>query len=189
MKKAEKGNFSNYSPKNLTVFSLLWLSACLIGTLLSYTVDLPAKAFLPYYIEALPKRIPLSFLQKDIWLLLISSTRQELLFVLFLSIASCLNNGIHIAYLSFGARGFLFGIGASLCATQAPFPLFCTVLLRHVLLTATFLFFAASLFSRPFFDTRTTYTSKAFLLYSTFCEFGTSLLIQFLYIFVLTKNQ
>ncbi len=189
MKKAEKGIFSNHSQKNLAVFSLLWLSACLIGTLLSYTAELPTKALLPYYLEALPKRLTLSFFQKDIWLLLISSARQELLFVLFLSIASCLNNGIHVAYLSFGARGFLFGIGASLCATQAPFPLFCTVLLKHVLLTATFLFFAASLFSRPFFDTRTTYTSKAFLLYSTFCEFGMSLLVQFLYVFILTKNQ
>jgi len=189
MKKTENDCLQRTSQKCLTVFSLLWLGAALIGALLFYTIELPTETLLPQYFETFPKNLSLSLLQKDLWLFLISSVKQDILFVLLLLILRFLHSGIYIARLAFLVRGLLFGIGGSLLTAQMTFPVLVTVILRQILLTAVFLFFATSLFSRKSFDEKKSHSSMEFFLFSTFCEIGVSLLIQYSHLFVLVKNQ
>lgn len=189
MKKTENNCLQHAPQKCLTVFSLLWLGATLIGALLFYTLKLPTETLLPQYIETFPKNLSLSLFRKDLWLFLISSAKQDLLFVLLLSILRFLHSGIYIARFAFLVRGLLFGIGGSLVIAQMPFPVVCTVILRQILLTAAFLFFTASLFFPLSFERKKTCSNIEFFIFSMFCETGVSLLIQYLYIFVLLKNQ
>ena len=189
MEKTENNCLQHTPQKCLSVFSSLWLGAALIGALLFYTLKLPTETLFPQYFETFPENLSLSLFRKDLWLFLISSVKQDILFILLLSILRFLHSGICIACSAFLVRGLLFGIGGSLLIAQMTFPVFGTVILRQILLTAAFLFFATSLFSKSSFNEKKSHSSMEFFLFSTFCEIGVSLLIQYLFLFVLIKNQ
>lgn len=187
MKTAKKNHVKQRN--RLLIFSLIWLGACLCGTILFYVFDFSEKEFSVQYPNVFLEKNSLSVFQKSTWLFVISSSKQELLFILFLAVSSCFGGGKWAVYFIFWIRGFLFGFGGSLVAKQMSFPILGVVVIKQVLLTSAFLFYAASLYSDRTFCQLKPSSKKDFLLFSTLCETGLSLLIQYLFVFVLIKNH
>ena len=183
MKKEKNCCLKDNNNQIVTTLSLLWLFACLLGTLLLYMPHFPHEIDIKRYFEVLPQGIIYSPFQKEFWLFLISSARQDILFVFLLAVSSCDRYGIYVAYFGFFIRGFLFGLGGTLVAMQMQTSVFFVILFRQILLISAFLFFAASLFVKAHTKTKM-YSEQAFLLFSTLCEIGVSLLIHFVFCFV-----
>lgn len=164
---------------------LRWLAFCLIGAILYCILPLPSDTFnfqIPDTI--IEYSFPYAFAQKDFWLFLISSTRYELCFFLLFTVLARMNH--HVLFLGtvFGIRGLLFGFGGMGLLQKTEFLFFFLVVVRQVLFVALLLYFASFLCGD---NGNRSPRQRVFFCEMLLYTLGMSLLIQFLFLFLLLK--
>ena len=178
MKKQKNKNLKKTTDMTLTVCTLFWICFCMVGAVLYSVFSIKFNLFFVQIPDTLIKyNFPHALTNKDFWIFLVSSVRYEVCFLLFLTFLSRTSSHVIL----FAIRGMLFGIGGMSILQKTDFSYFLLVVVRQVLFTALFLCFAAFLCSER------NPKQKAFLGIVLLCELGMSLLIQFLFLFVLSK--
>ena len=175
----------------LLPFLWLWMLFCGFGAIFFHLFAFEKLEIAIPDTNAIPGVGALFFGKKEAWRFWVSSAKQELFFVLFLAFSTAFNAGIYIARLSFAVRGFLFGLGGAFLLLRVPFPLFVATVVRQMLLTIPYLFFAAMLYEKSSDDVTNDCpnTKTAFVLFYDFCLLGMSLLVHFFFLTLLVKNQ
>lgn len=166
-------------------YILCWTAFCLAGAALGCVFPLPPETFNFQIPDAfLNYSFPFAFLQNDFWIFLIFSIRYEVCFFLILTVLSRIRN--HTLFLEgvFCLRGLFFGVGGMSIFQKTDFLCFFLVTLRQVL------FISLSLCYTVFFCRNSDIkgSSRGICLSGILlCEFGVSLLIQFVFLFLISK--
>lgn len=194
MKTDSKKQFRIMSDISLFTPALFWLGACLLGCIFSRFCDIPSEYVfrtenvnLPSYDFHLGMICQASF-----WHYILFSAKWDIVFLFLLFFLIRIHIGNATIDFVFATRGFLFGIcGSGLLSESSglmPFRFF-SVLIRHVLLTALYLCYTASLFCEIRFSTAEILNPRSgiYRLFTLTATVGLSLLIQLIYIILLIK--
>ncbi len=181
MNKQKNKNLKKTTDMTLTVYTLFWIGFCVLGAVLYSVFQMKFEPCCTQIPDTIIKySFPDALTNKDFWIFLVCSVRYEVCFMFFLTLLSRISSHIIL----FAIRGMLFGIGGMSILQKTEFSCLILVFVRQVLFTAMFLYFAAFLCSGRNFSNK---NSKAFLGMILLCEFGVSLLIQFLFLILLSK--
>ena len=140
MNKQKNKNVKKTTDMTLTVYTLVWIGFCMLGTVLYSVFQVkfePCCAQIPDTI--IKYSFPDALTNKDFWISLVCSVRYEVCFMFFLTLLPRISSHIIL----FAIRGMLFGIGGMSILQKTAFFCFILVFARHVLFTAMFLYFAA----------------------------------------------
>ena len=173
MKNQENAILSQTDNQTPTTGAILWLGFCLLGAMLYFLLPIESE----WTSEQIREAIINSYLpnEKDFWISLVLSVRYEVCFLVFLTLFS--SKSSHIVL--FSVRGLLFGFCGMDVLLKTDFPCFLTVVARQALFISLFLYFDVFLCDHK--------NHKTFVGIVLLCEVGVFLLIQFFFLYVLSK--
>lgn len=166
---------SNQTPITGAVF---WLGFCLLGAILYFALRIESE----WTSEQIHEIMINSYIptNKDFWSFLVLSVRFEVCFLLFLTLLP--KQRSHIVL--FCGRGLFFGFGGMDILSKTDFSCFFTVVVRQVLFISLFLYYDAFLCSERKHGHKNHMVLIGIVL---LCELGVFLMIQFLFLYVLSK--